>query len=274
MIPQASRIPLSKQRRRPIDAGPVFPGQRAALQTVQAELEAGETLFAFLDDIYCLLPPERVRPVYDLLAHHLHAQAHIRLNSGKTRIWNASGQRPPNIETLGVLLSASLWRTRACTLQVRKESDQSSHMCIVSVTHHVGYEQAHANSWEEAYPPMDKMSRSFSLWGNLAGVCAGQLLWILWILILCLGTIICKEMIMGICMHFACEEIKARHFHTEACEFAMKDVREWWQLPIMPPCAHTFSHEKKSEIAMNVEWEWWQLPKMPSMNCEDNGKNN
>ena len=79
---------------------------------------------------------------------------------------------------------------------------------------------------------------------------------------------------MGICMHFACEEMKARHFHTEACEFAMKDVREWWQLPIMPPCAHTFSHEKKSEIAMNVEWEWWQLPKMPSMNCEDNGKNN
>ena len=28
-------------------------------------------------------------------------QAHIRLNSGKTRIWNASGQQPPNIETLG-----------------------------------------------------------------------------------------------------------------------------------------------------------------------------
>ena len=101
MIPQASRIPLSKQRRRPIDAGPVFPGQRAALQTVQAELEAGETLFAFLDDIYCLLPPERVRPVYDLLAHHLHAQAHIRLNSGKTRIWNASGQRPPISRPLG-----------------------------------------------------------------------------------------------------------------------------------------------------------------------------
>ena len=76
-------------------------GQRAALQSVQAELEAGETIFAFLDDIYCILPPERVRPVYDLLAHHLHAQAHIRLNSGKTRIWNASGQQPPNIGTLG-----------------------------------------------------------------------------------------------------------------------------------------------------------------------------
>ena len=76
-------------------------GQRAALQTVQAELEAGETIFAFLDDIYCILPPDRVRPVYDLLAHHLHAQAHIRLNSGKTRIWNASGQQPPNIENLG-----------------------------------------------------------------------------------------------------------------------------------------------------------------------------
>ena len=102
MIPQASPIPLSKQKEGNTLMPALFSlGQRAALQTVQAELEAGETVFAFLDDIYCLLPPERVRPVYDLLAHHLHAQAHIRLNSGKTRIWNASGQQPPNIETLG-----------------------------------------------------------------------------------------------------------------------------------------------------------------------------
>ena len=46
-------------------------GQRAALQTLHSNLGPGETLFAFLDDVYVVLPPHRVRPVYDLLQHHL-----------------------------------------------------------------------------------------------------------------------------------------------------------------------------------------------------------
>ena len=45
--------------------------------------------------------PDRVRPVYDLLANHLAAHANIRLNPGKTRIWNSSGHRPANTDTLG-----------------------------------------------------------------------------------------------------------------------------------------------------------------------------
>ena len=76
-------------------------GQRAALQRVQQELQEGELLFAFLDDVYVLSQPARIRPIYDLLAHHLHAHARIRLNSGKTRIWNGAGSEPPNIQDLG-----------------------------------------------------------------------------------------------------------------------------------------------------------------------------
>ena len=76
-------------------------GQQAALQRAQQELQEGEHLFAFLDDVYVLSQPARIRPIYDLLAHHLHAHARIRLNSGKTRIWNAAGSEPPNIQDLG-----------------------------------------------------------------------------------------------------------------------------------------------------------------------------
>eukprot|EP00435_Cladocopium_sp_Y103_P013727 s3763_g3.t1 len=39
--------------------------------------------------------------VYDLLAHHLSSSAHIQLNSGKTRVWNAAGVLPPNLDGLG-----------------------------------------------------------------------------------------------------------------------------------------------------------------------------
>ena len=76
-------------------------GQQPALQAVQAQLQPGEHLYAFLDDVYVAVRPDRVRPVYDLLAHHLAAHANIRLNQGKTRIWNSSGHRPANTDTLG-----------------------------------------------------------------------------------------------------------------------------------------------------------------------------
>ena len=76
-------------------------GQKAALQAVQQHLQPGEYLFAFLDDIYTIVPPARVRPVYDLLAHHLFSSAHIQLNSGKTRVWNMARTLPPNLDGLG-----------------------------------------------------------------------------------------------------------------------------------------------------------------------------
>ena len=76
-------------------------GQQPALRAVQAQLLPGETLYAYLDDIYVVVQPHRVRPVYDLLAHHLETHARIRLNQGKTRVWNRGGLQPPDTDTLG-----------------------------------------------------------------------------------------------------------------------------------------------------------------------------
>ena len=76
-------------------------GQRPALREVQRQLAPNEYLMAFLDDIYVAVTPQRVRPVYDLLATHLHHHARIHLNQGKTRVWNAAGAEPPNIASLG-----------------------------------------------------------------------------------------------------------------------------------------------------------------------------
>ena len=76
-------------------------GQRPALREVQRHLAPNEYLMAFLDDIYVAVPPHRVRPVYDLLATHLHHHARIHLNQGKTRVWNAAGAKPANITSLG-----------------------------------------------------------------------------------------------------------------------------------------------------------------------------
>ena len=65
-------------------------GQRSALHTIQQHLLPNESLLAFLDDVYVVVPPNRVRPVYNTLAHTLQSQASIRLNQGKTRAWNAA----------------------------------------------------------------------------------------------------------------------------------------------------------------------------------------
>ena len=46
-------------------------------------------------------PPHRVETAYHTLAHELQQHAHIQLNPAKTRVWNNSGHRPPNVEHLG-----------------------------------------------------------------------------------------------------------------------------------------------------------------------------
>ena len=44
-------------------------GQRSALHTIQQHLLPNESLLAFLDDVYVVVPPDRVRPVYDTGLH-------------------------------------------------------------------------------------------------------------------------------------------------------------------------------------------------------------
>ena len=73
-------------------------GQRPALAEVQHALQPGERLLAFHDDIYAVVPqPERVRSVFDSLSEALWRRARIRLNQGKTKVWNASGSAPQGI---------------------------------------------------------------------------------------------------------------------------------------------------------------------------------
>ena len=80
-------------------------GQHAAIQAVHSQLHEGESLYAYLDYVYAMIEPHRVKPVHDLLAHHLYTHAHIQLNSGKPRVWNLAGVTPPNLQRLG----ADVW---------------------------------------------------------------------------------------------------------------------------------------------------------------------
>ena len=72
-----------------------------ALEEVQAELEDGELLFAFLDDVYVVCLPHRVRTIFDLLGARLSRVAGIRLHDGKTRVWNKAGECPERVAELG-----------------------------------------------------------------------------------------------------------------------------------------------------------------------------
>eukprot|EP00439_Symbiodinium_sp_Y106_P000394 s14575_g1.t1 len=54
-----------------------------ALHDLHTQLQDGEAVFAFLDDVYVVAPPERVRVLYDALAAALWAHARIRLHEGK-----------------------------------------------------------------------------------------------------------------------------------------------------------------------------------------------
>ena len=72
----------------------------SALQEVQAGLRDGEAVFAFLDDVYVVALPDRVRELYAAVEVALWRHAHVQLNRAKTRIWNAAGEEPANIGDL------------------------------------------------------------------------------------------------------------------------------------------------------------------------------
>ena len=59
-----------------------------------ATLEHGEQICAFLDDVYVLCRPERVKAVHATLAECLFRVAGIRVSQGKTRVWNRGGVPP------------------------------------------------------------------------------------------------------------------------------------------------------------------------------------
>ena len=82
-------------------------GIQSALEEVSQSLLVGERLCAFLDDLYLLCEPGRVRHLYDLVAESLFRHAGIQRHQGKTRFWNRSGTVPDNVDSLG----EEVWRT-------------------------------------------------------------------------------------------------------------------------------------------------------------------
>ena len=63
-------------------------GMQGALEHHAGQLQEGEDVFAFLDDVYILCEPHRVHTLHTLLEAALWSVAGIRLHQGKTRAWN------------------------------------------------------------------------------------------------------------------------------------------------------------------------------------------
>ena len=61
-------------------------GQHPVVTAVRAELEEGEKLFAYLDDLYIVCAPGRVGEVHDLLKRHLWGHSKMSIHAGKTKV--------------------------------------------------------------------------------------------------------------------------------------------------------------------------------------------
>ena len=83
-------------------------GQHEALRRADAELHDGESLMAFLDDLYLILPgPARAREAMDVVTGAVEAHTDIAANLGKTRVFNfAGGPAPALVADLG----PGVWR--------------------------------------------------------------------------------------------------------------------------------------------------------------------
>ena len=76
-------------------------GQHKALEAIRARLQPDERPFAFLDDLYVVAQPERIVEIYAILEQELWARARIRINAGKTQVWNRAGVAPAGVASLG-----------------------------------------------------------------------------------------------------------------------------------------------------------------------------
>ena len=71
-----------------------------ALAEVASQMEPDELLCAFLDDVYAVCEPGRVRQVFNMMQEALGRRAGIRLHLGKTRAWNKGGVKPDGLDDL------------------------------------------------------------------------------------------------------------------------------------------------------------------------------
>ena len=82
-------------------------GQHDGLERAVAELQAGEELLAYLDDLYVITSSRRAREGLDLVASRVQEHCGIASNVGKTRVYNAGHGAPsPGTHELGDWRSA------------------------------------------------------------------------------------------------------------------------------------------------------------------------
>ena len=87
--------------------------QHAAL-VAASQHRPGEFLAAFLDDLYIVTVPNRVRAALEAVASAVEELAGAAANLGKTRVYNRSGgAAPPGISELGPDLAAAPLLRRA-----------------------------------------------------------------------------------------------------------------------------------------------------------------
>ena len=76
-------------------------GQHSVLEAVSNRLQADDKLMAFLDDVYVVnARPDNVLHSYRVLVEELWTHACIRINGGKTQVWNQSGSQPHGCDIL------------------------------------------------------------------------------------------------------------------------------------------------------------------------------
>ena len=75
-------------------------GQHPALVAAQSEMHPSTKLMAFLDDVHVVTTPPRVADSYAHLDRALWELAGIRINQGKTQIFNRAGVLLQDASTL------------------------------------------------------------------------------------------------------------------------------------------------------------------------------
>ena len=77
-------------------------GLHTSLKSISDPLLITENFFAFLDDIYLVCRPNRVAAVYEIIRQKLQRHTNIDIHSGKTKMWNRSGEKPSGEKPSGV----------------------------------------------------------------------------------------------------------------------------------------------------------------------------
>ena len=72
-------------------------GQHPAFEAVQSQLLEGETICAFLDDVYAVCCPDRVVPIFNLFQRELWIHSRIEVHLVKTQVWNRGGFEPSQL---------------------------------------------------------------------------------------------------------------------------------------------------------------------------------